>query len=221
MWTSILPFLQELSENNTKEWFQNNKERYEKECKQPFESLVEDVSACLLAKGIAAELGSRSGIFRIHRDTRFSKNKLPYKNHVAAVFGSSNIPRALRPGGYLHIQPGESFIGGGIYAPEPDLARSIRAAIVSDAEVALAAFEHPAFVARYGEVRGESYKTVPADLRTVANPPDVAKKKAWYWMAPLPESVLAQGDAAEHIAAIIADAREPIAFLEDVLLRAL
>ena len=109
---SVLDFLKILQENNNREWFAENKKAFEEEQKIA-KSFFNEV-------GIALEkLDSieRIQIFRIYRDVRFSKNKLPYKNHFSAGF--TRTKPLLRGGYYLHIEPGASFVGGGFWEPNP------------------------------------------------------------------------------------------------------
>ena len=110
-------FLKDLNANNTKEWFTANKKRYE-EAKAEFETFVG-----ALIKSIAkfdepvGELDPKKCVFRIYRDTRFSKDKTPYKINMGASFSASRSKIHDHAGYYLHIEPGKSFLAGGAYEP--------------------------------------------------------------------------------------------------------
>ena len=122
--SNIQSFLKDLSENNNREWFAANKSRYEA-CKVDFEEISK-----LLIMEIAAfdseirTVDVRDCVFRIYRDTRFSKDKSPYKTNFGASLGMGK--GSQKAGYYLHIEPGKSFLGGGIYMPESSALKAIR-----------------------------------------------------------------------------------------------
>lgn len=109
-------FLRELSENNNREWFQANKDQFET-VKANFSSFVEEVLQGV--KSIEPQFydtQAKDCIFRIYRDVRFSKDKRPYKTHLAAAFGKGG-KNSGKIDYYLHLQDGETFLGGGIWQP--------------------------------------------------------------------------------------------------------
>lgn len=117
-------FLVELQFNNERPWFKSNQERYERAVKEPFQRFV-DALAPKVAGINSAYTYPKA--FRIYRDTRFAKDKTPYKNHVAAQFRHRVTAKDVHaPGFYLHLEPGESFGGGGIWQPEPEALDAIR-----------------------------------------------------------------------------------------------
>ncbi len=153
---STLKFLKDLKNNNTREWFEKNRESYES-AREDFATLVDHVIKQLGKKdeGIAP-LTSKECMYRINRDVRFSKNKAPYKNNMAA----SLIPggkKSINAGYYIHIQPGgESFIGGGRYMVEPLELKKIRQEIDYSWEEFNKIIRNKKFIACYGELeRGE------------------------------------------------------------------
>lgn len=118
-------FLTDLSQNNNKAWFEDHKAQYQ-EAKKNFEELISEYLRQLaLEEPDFALLRPKDCIFRIYRDVRFSKNKAPYKNHLAAGINKGG-KRVHVPGYYLHITPGSSIFGGGIWRPEPELLVKIR-----------------------------------------------------------------------------------------------
>ena len=122
---NVLPFLIELSENNSREWFNANKDKYQiahHEFEELMASLITDVQAFDKSIGI---LKPKECIFRLHRDVRFSHNKQPYKTNFGGVI-VRNGRKSPFAGYYLHIDANESFIGGGIYQPMPDILKAIR-----------------------------------------------------------------------------------------------
>lgn len=121
----ILKFLKDLKKHNDRDWFQKNKERY-LEAKEGFEMLVADVlSEIVKFDSALGGLDPKKLPFRIYRDVRFSKDKSPYKTNMGAGF-SPNGKLVEEPGYYLHLEPGKSFIAGGIYMPNPANLAKIR-----------------------------------------------------------------------------------------------
>ena len=121
----VFRFLKELRENNNREWFNAHKEWY-LTVKAEHENFINRViSALAVAEPDVDGLTAKDCIFRIYRDVRFSPNKDPYKTHIGAymVKGGKQSPRA---GYYVHIEPGNCMIGGGIWCPEPSLLKALR-----------------------------------------------------------------------------------------------
>jgi uncharacterized protein (TIGR02453 family) len=120
-------FLRDLKRHNDREWFAANKERYERSLKEPFLQFISDVGPELrtVSRHLVADPRPVGGsLFRIYRDVRFSKDKSPYKTHAGAHFplggGTSG------PGYYLHLEPEECFMAGGLWMPDPAALQHIR-----------------------------------------------------------------------------------------------
>jgi uncharacterized protein (TIGR02453 family) len=122
-------FLSDLETNNNREWFNANKPRYDESIKEPALDFIEDFATPLakISKHFVADPSLQGGsLFRIHRDTRFSKDKTPYKLNTGVHFRHFMAKDAHAPGFYLHIQPGENFMGVGLWRPETRIAYAIR-----------------------------------------------------------------------------------------------
>jgi uncharacterized protein (TIGR02453 family) len=131
----LFTFLADLTANNDREWFKANKERYERDIKAPslafitaFEPYLHDLSPHFEAIAKA----SGGSLFRIYRDTRFSKDKTPYKTHVGLHFKHERAKDVHAPGFYLHIEPGESGGGYGVWMPDNPTLKRIRDRIVAE-----------------------------------------------------------------------------------------
>lgn len=167
---TILAFISELKNNNTREWFAANKSWYD-DVKIKFETIVSEV-----IKGISAFdkdmqlLTPADCVFRIYRDIRFSKNKEPYKTHLGASFnkGGRNSKYA---GYYLHLEPGAAFIGGGKWQPPADVLKLIRYEIYQFPEELEKILHAKPFYSRFGSLSNEkllrSPKDFPADFKYV------------------------------------------------------
>lgn len=123
--TSTLKFLKDLKKNNNKSWFETHRKEYDL-VKEDFLSLVQQLIRQIAAfdKPIG-NLEAKNCTFRINRDVRFSKNKDPYKNNIAAYFNKDG-KKGIGAGYYLHIEPGKSMAAGGIWMPEPVVLTNIR-----------------------------------------------------------------------------------------------
>jgi uncharacterized protein (TIGR02453 family) len=166
-------FLAELALNNDRTWFQPRKSEFERLLREPMEALVAALAERFERRGIPLLADPKHSIFRIYRDTRFSKDKSPYKTHLGANFpwidrvgGSAEADvGAHANGGYLHIQPGNDYLGGGMWRAEKPRLEAFRRAIVDDPGRVRAALEDPGFVAEFGSVNShETLKRVPPGL---------------------------------------------------------
>jgi uncharacterized protein (TIGR02453 family) len=162
-----LQFLVDLAGNNERTWFQPRKAEYERLLKEPLEALCAALHDRFEARGLPLRADPRRSPFRIYRDVRFSKDKSPYKTNIGADFPyvdpepAGGEPSHSRAGGYVHVAPGESFVGGGMWHPEPAQLAAFREQIATSPERVMAALEDPGFVKRFGKVNGESLKRVP------------------------------------------------------------
>jgi uncharacterized protein (TIGR02453 family) len=122
---TVPAFLKALNNNNNKAWFDNNRAQYEK-AKSDFRDFIAAVITGIgKFDNSIATLEAKNCIFRINRDVRFSKDKRPYKNNMAGYFNKAG-KKGNGAGYYLHIEPGASFIAGGIWMPEPLVLSNIR-----------------------------------------------------------------------------------------------
>jgi uncharacterized protein (TIGR02453 family) len=129
----VFAFLAELRRHNNREWFNENKDRYLAEVRDPMLALVASLAPGLarISRHISVDPRPSGGsLMRIYRDTRFSRDKTPYKTNVGIHFGLK-APRDFEaPGYYLHLEPGSVFMGAGLWHPGADALRAIRDAIV-------------------------------------------------------------------------------------------
>jgi uncharacterized protein (TIGR02453 family) len=132
--SEFFQFFRELRESNSKVWFQSNKKRYESVVRDPCLNFIADFGPHLakISKHYLADPRPVGGsLFRIHRDTRFSRDKTPYKTAAGIQFRHSHGKNAHAPGFYLHLEPGQVFAATGIWRPESEPLSKIREAIVA------------------------------------------------------------------------------------------
>lgn len=165
-----MDFLAELAQNNERAWFQPRKAEFERLLREPMEALVGALADRFEARDIPLRADPRRSIFRIYRDTRFAKDKSPYKTHLGANFpwiqrGTDHDAvddGAHANGGYIHLQPGNHFVGGGLWKATKPRLDAFRRAIVDDPGRVRAALEDPVFLAALGPVFSqESLKRFP------------------------------------------------------------
>jgi uncharacterized protein (TIGR02453 family) len=130
----LFAFFRALKRHNNRAWFLANKERFEGSVRDPFLRFITDVGPHLARIGpriVADPRPTGGSLFRIYRDIRFSADKTPYKTHAAAHFyHRSSKATGHAPGFYLHLAPGDCFIGGGLWHPDTAMLVKIRDAIV-------------------------------------------------------------------------------------------
>jgi len=152
--SSTLQFLRDLEGNNNRDWFNANKPRFQAEYNR-FKEFADSV-----LDGMSHhDKIERLNVFRIYRDVRFSTDKSPYKTHFSAYM--SRATKWLRGAYYFHVQPGESFVGGGFWDPNPADLKRIREGIAANEEGFRKLLADPAFKKVFGQLEGEQLKTAP------------------------------------------------------------
>ena len=185
-----IQFLVDLAANNERTWFQPRKGEYEQLLKEPLEALCVALDGEFRSRGLPLRADPSRSPFRIYRDTRFSKDKSPYKTAAAASFGwagdgaaaatgRSHADNVHASGGYFHLSPGEIYVGGGVWHPDAAWLNAFRRRIVDDYAGFQAVVEAPAFRKTFGAVGddGESLKRVPPGFPADHPAADLLRKK--------------------------------------------
>lgn len=159
----LFKFLLQLKRNNNREWFSANKSRYEEIVRDPMIQFVTDFAPRL--KRISSQFVADSkpvggSIFRIYRDTRFSRDKSPYKTWAAMQFRHKKGKDVHAPGFYLHLEPESVFTGVGVWHPDGSTLSKIRDAIVKKPPAWKRAIEAKSFTTKF-ELAGDSLKRAP------------------------------------------------------------
>lgn len=194
----LFAFVRDLTENNDRDWFNANKKRYERHVKEPAFAFISGFGPHLrkISPHFTAIPKSQGGsLFRIYRDTRFSSDKRPYKTHVGIHFRHAAGADAHTPGFYLHLQPGESFVGIGLWHPDAPTLLQIREAIVGKPKDWTRARD--AFAKRF-ELAGESLKKAPKGFDPDHPLIDDLKRKDFIGSAPLGEADVLAADFPKH-----------------------
>jgi uncharacterized protein (TIGR02453 family) len=156
-----LQFLRLLKRNNNREWFQQHKGIYESHIKTPIYNLIDALGHDFQKFAPEFVASPKMSAYRIHRDTRFAKDKSPYKTHVAAVFPHGGLGKHEGAALYLHISPSELFVGGGLYMPFPEDLQALRNYIAENPKSLERVVRAPAFRRMFGSLHGERLTRVP------------------------------------------------------------
>jgi uncharacterized protein (TIGR02453 family) len=156
----VVQFLQELSENNNREWFQKNKKRYDESRQKVL--FITDVLINEIRKfdSDVPLLEPKDCLFRIFRDVRFSNDKSPYKTNFGSFIAKGGR-KSIYAGYYFHIEPDGSFVGGGVYMPEADPLKAIREAIAENGDEFSSLINNPGFKKIFPEMMDDKLKTAP------------------------------------------------------------
>ena len=160
---ATLQFLEALSANNQRDWFETSKQRYEAEVRGPALMFINDIAPKLQQvaprfPAVAKKVGG--SLMRAHRDTRFGKDKTPYKTNIGIQFRHEAGKDVHAPGYYLHIAPEGCFLGVGIWRPDSQALGKIRDRIVEKSDHWIKARDHKAFKKLY-TLSGDSLNNAP------------------------------------------------------------
>jgi uncharacterized protein (TIGR02453 family) len=156
-----LAFLRALKKNNTREWFQPRKAVYEEKVKAPMAELVNAVQYEMSRFAPEFIQDASKAIYRIYRDTRFSKDKTPYKTHIAAVFPRRGMAKHAGAGYYFSVSPEEIEVAGGVYMPQPADLHKIRRHIAENHREFARLLGAKPVRTLFGELWGDQLTRVP------------------------------------------------------------
>jgi len=192
----LFRFLGDLADNNEREWFKANKQRYDDSVKEPALEFIEAFGPRLEAISPHFEANARAvggSLFRIHRDTRFSKDKTPYKLNTGVHFRHERAKDAHAPGFYLHLQPRSCFMGVGLWMPEPKVAHKIRAHIGENRDEWMAITQASTFADQF-ERSGDSLVRPPKGFDKDDPLIEDLKRKSFIALAPLKQGDITRKD---------------------------
>ena len=195
---NIIKFLTTLKENNNRDWFNKNKKWYQRS-REEFEVYVN----CLISEIQIFDvdirfLAAKDCIFRIYRDVRFSKDKSPYKTNFGA-FIVKDGRKSGNAGYYLHIEPGSSFLGGGIYMPTAETLRVVRKEIFENIEEFKFIINHKEFKYYFRKISGEKLKTFPRGFPGDFPEIELLKYKSYTVIKSVPDGFIQSKKLTEEI----------------------
>jgi uncharacterized protein (TIGR02453 family) len=183
----FVKFFDELEDNNRKEWFDENRKRYENEIKNPFKNFVGELILSIQKFDPEIMIKPKDAIFRINRDIRFSKNKQPYKNNVAA-FISRISKKEQFPGYYVHLDKEGIWLGGGLYDLSTENIYKVRQEILYNENNLQEAEKESGFKKEFGEIQGKKNKILKAPFKEYGDEIPILYQKQFYFMKRYPVS---------------------------------
>jgi uncharacterized protein (TIGR02453 family) len=194
----VIQFLQELSENNNRQWFQNNKKRFDESREKVIfltEVLINEIRKF---DSDIPLLEPKDCLFRIFRDVRFSNDKRPYKNNFGSFIAKGGR-KSMHAGYYFHIEPNESFVGGGIYMPAAEPLKAIREYIAENGEEFLSIINNTTFKKVYPEMMDDKLKTAPKGFSPEHEFIDLLRYKSFAFPSQLSKSQILADTYIEHL----------------------
>jgi uncharacterized protein (TIGR02453 family) len=170
----VFDYLKTLEKNNNREWFAEHKDQYE-EALAEMKVLAEKVYQELTKTDVLETPSGAKSLHRIYRDVRFKKDKTPYKINFSSSFKRATATR--RGSYYFHIQPGNSFVAGGFWGPNPEDLKRIRERILIENIDYKAIITSKEFIETFGSVYGEQVKTAPKGFDKEDENIDLVKPK--------------------------------------------
>lgn len=212
-----IAFLAELELNNDREWFAKNKKRYEASLKNPMLEFAAEMIERMREVDPEITMLPKNAVFRIHRDTRFSKDKSPYKTNagMAITRGEKTDPGV--PGLYFHLDARCMAVASGCYFLEPPQIKAVRGHIASNLEAFDSLLNDAKFKKAFGTVVGEKNKILPPEFReAAARQPLLFNKQYYYWAEHKPEEALRE-DLPEFVMQHIRSCQKMNRFLTESL----
>ena len=178
----FLQFFMDLAGNNNKDWFDQNRKRYEVNVKDAFKNFVTHIITKLAEEDPAfKDLEASSCIFRINRDIRFSKDKTPYKMNVSAVVTPEGKKSKAINGVYFELGPEHVRVYGGVYEIDKEDLLTVREGIAKNPEKFKKLYSDASFKNVFGEILGEKNKVILKELKEAAEKEPLIYNKQWYF----------------------------------------
>ena len=195
----FIQFFKDLAANNNKEWFDENRKRYEREVKDPFKTFIGDLIHKISKDDPAIAIEPKDAIFRINRDIRFSKDKTPYKTMVSAIITKGGKKDKTSPGLYIELTPEHVRVYGGVYMADKEQLYDIRARIVENMDEFNKAINDKNFKSKYGEIRGEKNKVIPGEFKAAAEKEPLIFNKQFYYFGQMEAEAVLKEDLIETV----------------------
>lgn len=193
-----LDFFKELAANNHRDWFQENKKRYENTVKKPFQQFVQELIEMVSKHEGEMDIQPKDCIFRINRDIRFSKDKTPYKLNCSAIVSPGGKKDKSYPGLYVEAGPEHLRVYGGVYMPDKEQTYDIREKILHKTKDFQALYLQKDFKKYFGEIRGEKNKRTETAFMKHSETEPMIMNKQWYWFSEMkPETIASESLVSE------------------------
>ncbi|MGD8779730.1 MAG: DUF2461 domain-containing protein [Ignavibacteria bacterium] len=210
-------FFKDLEKNNNREWFNENKKRYEELVKKPFEVFIRDVINVFAIDDPLITIEPKDAIFRIYRDIRFSPNKAPYKTHAAAVVSRGGRKDFTTPGMYIELNAKGGRIYSGYYEIEKDNLQAMREHIAKNLKEFNKFIKGKKFVDSFGKVHGKQNKRIPPEFKEVFEKQPLIANKQFYYFVELGINEIFQDDIVDRVFKLYKIAKPLNNFLFDAI----
>ena len=206
-----------MTENNNRDWFNLNKDRFKKHAEQPFHAFIEKLIEKIKELDPRVTITSKEAVFRIYKDIRFSKDKTPYKEFLSALISPGGRKDHSTPGLYMEMRKDGMHIYSGVYEPDPRQLLNIRLYIASHLKDFEKALLDKKFVKRYGKILGEKNKVLPVALKEAGQKQDLIFNKQFYYTTTLAKSWVTSDKLINEIIQCYKDALVMSSFFEKAL----
>jgi len=195
----FVKFFKELEKNNHKEWFHENKKRYELNVKTPFANFVGDLILAIHKEDDSLQVEAKDCILRINRDIRFAKDKTPYNLHRTAFISPTGRKDKTIPGFFVRLSPKIVGIMGGCFSVEKDQLKNIRNAISQDPKAFRKLIEADSFISKFDGIKGELMKRIPKDLQAAVDAEPLVANKQFYFVTELDPKLMLEDNLIETL----------------------
>lgn len=190
----FIAFFKELEKNNHKDWFDLNRNRYEKEVKQPFAKFIDEMIGRINSEDPDVAIEAKDAMLRINRDIRFSPDKTPYNTHYGAIISSTGRKDKSVPGIYFRFSSKGIEIYGGAHGVDKNQLQKIRTYIVDHLSEFNTVIKHKPFTEKFGEIMGEKHKRIPKDFQEIAAKQPLIANKQFYYGTKIPAKHITDED---------------------------
>ena len=195
----FINFFKELAANNHKEWFHENKKRYESSVKKPFTEFVGKMIEEIQKVDADLMIEPKDCILRINRDIRFSKDKTPYNLHYTAFISRGGKKDKSIPGFFVRFSPEMVGIMGGCFGPDKEQLLKIRTKIKEDPKTFRKLIEEQQFTEQFGELKGEAMKRIPKEWQQAIEKEPIIANKQFYFVTEKPSDLILSEQLIEEL----------------------
>ncbi|TCC94644.1 DUF2461 domain-containing protein [Pedobacter hiemivivus] len=214
LFPSNFAFLNKLKNHNDRDWFNANKEEFQDE-QQMVTAFAEALLQELNTHDVIETPSGAKSVYRIYRDTRFSKDKTPYKTYWSGSFKRATKYR--RGGYYFHIEPGNSFIGGGFWGPNADDLKLIREDISFDSAPMRKILNSESFISSFEKLKGEQLKTTPKGFDANSEAIDLLRYKQFLLIRKFSDEAVLSSGFLKEASQTFKDMRPFLDYMSEVL----
>lgn len=213
-----LAFFRKLAKNNDREWFKAHKSEYDTCLRDPMLALLANLNTRFARFAPDHITEPKKAIYRIYRDTRFSKSKIPLKTNISAMFGHRLLPKNYCAGFYFHVAATDCAVGVGYYMPEPEQLKAIRTAIVDNPKPFEKIVNDRKLIARMGKLAGEKLQRVPKGFDPDNPASEYAKMKQFHFFRQFDPKLALSKKLADDVAKCFEACAPFTAYLNNIIL---